>query len=52
MRIVNHPILTFANKEKVTFIFNNQELEGLAGEPIVAALHAAGIKVLRHRSSL
>jgi hypothetical protein len=32
----------------VKFLFNGAELEGYAGEPIAAALHAAGIKVLKH----
>lgn len=50
MRITDHPILTFAAKETVGFTFNGQALEGLAGEPIAAALHAAGIRTLRHSS--
>ncbi len=48
MRITNHPILNFPVKEKVVFSFNGQELNGFAGEPIIAALHAAGVRVLRH----
>ncbi|GBG56212.1 (2Fe-2S)-binding protein [Sporomusaceae bacterium FL31] len=48
MRIIDHPILHFDNKEMVSFTFNGQQLEGIAGEPIAAALHAADIKVLRH----
>ncbi|WP_425061072.1 Hydrogen cyanide synthase subunit HcnA [Sporomusa carbonis] len=52
MRITNHPILTFPDKTKVRFYFNGQELEGYAGEPIAAALHAAGITVLRHSHEL
>ncbi|BBB92997.1 MAG TPA: (2Fe-2S)-binding protein [Methylomusa anaerophila] len=48
MRITNHPILTFAQGNFVKFTFNGQELEGIAGEPIAASLHAAGIKVFRH----
>ncbi|QDR80711.1 (2Fe-2S)-binding protein [Sporomusa termitida] len=52
MRIINHPILTFPEKSKVKFCFNGQQLEGYTGEPIAAALHAAGITVLRHSHGL
>jgi len=48
MRITNHPILAFPEREKVLFIFDGETLEGFSGEPIVAALHAAGVRVLRH----
>jgi predicted molibdopterin-dependent oxidoreductase YjgC len=52
MRINSHPILTFPNRQKVTFHFDGKEVQGLEGEPIVAALHAAGIKKLRHSPHL
>lgn len=48
MRITEHPVITFSQSEKVNFTFDGQSIEGVAGEPIVAALHAAGIRVLRH----
>lgn len=48
MRIINHPILTFPEQEMVTFTLNGQKIDGVAGEPIAASLHAADIKVLRH----
>jgi predicted molibdopterin-dependent oxidoreductase YjgC len=32
----------------VKFLFNGEALEGYQGEPIAAALHALGIKVLQH----
>jgi len=48
MRIIDHPILSFDNREMVTFTLNGQKIEGVAGEPIAAALHAAGVKVLHH----
>ena len=48
MRITNHPILAFPEREKVVFTFDAEKLEGFSGEPIVAALHAAGVRVLRH----
>lgn len=48
MRIEEHPILQFAPKKEVTFTFEGKKLTGYEGEPIAAALHANGIKVLRH----
>lgn len=48
MRIKNHPVLKFDNKEEVTFIFEGNEMKGIKGEPIAAALHANNVKVLRH----
>ena len=50
MRIENHPILEFPQRETVQFVFDGKALEGLAGEPIAAALHAAGVRSLRHSS--
>lgn len=47
MRIKDHPILDFPEGKKVTFYFEGQPLEGYEGEPIAAALHDAGIRVLR-----
>lgn len=47
MRIREHPILTFPERRKVTFFFEGRPLEGYEGEPIAAALHAAGVRVLR-----
>ena len=48
MRIENHPILAFADAATVEFTFNGQALSGREGEPIAAALHDAGVRVLRH----
>ncbi|WP_027365360.1 (2Fe-2S)-binding protein [Desulfotruncus alcoholivorax] len=48
MRIDEHPVLTFTRGKKVTFYFDGKKIEGYEGEPIAAALHAAGVKVLRH----
>ena len=50
MRIENHPILEFPQRETVQFVFDGKALEGLDGEPIAAALHAAGVRSLRHSS--
>ena len=47
-RITNHPILgEIEEKKKVTFSYDGKQLEGYEGEPISAALKAAG--VMRHR---
>lgn len=48
MRVQEHPILTFTRGNKVKFYFDGQEIEGYEGEPVAAALHAAGVRVLRH----
>lgn len=47
MRIVEHPILTFKNGQEVGFIFEEQKMTGVEGEPIAAALHANGVRELR-----
>jgi len=52
MRIKDHPILTFPEGKKVTFSFDGRELEGYEGQPIAAALHDAGIRVLRESPKL
>ena len=50
MRITTHPVLPFEHGEKVSFTFEGKTMEGYAGEPIAAALHAAGVRELReHR---
>jgi hypothetical protein len=48
VRIADHPILSFPEREKVGFTFEGETLEGFSGEPIGAALHAAGVRTLRH----
>ncbi len=48
MRISEHPILEFKNGKKVKFTFNGITYEGLEGEPILAALHAAGVRTIGH----
>lgn len=52
MRIENHPVLQFDRGEKVTFLYNGQEIEGYTTETIAAALHAAGIRRLGHSPEL
>jgi predicted molibdopterin-dependent oxidoreductase YjgC len=47
VRVQDHPILDFAPRREVSFVFEGRELNGYEGEPIAAALHAAGVRVLR-----
>lgn len=48
-RIKEHPILGEASEKKiVTFFYDGQEMQGLEGEPIAAALKAAGVMVHRY----
>lgn len=48
MRIEKHPVLEFEKKREVKFIFEGKELTGYENEPISAALHANGVKELKH----
>ena len=52
MRITDHPILRFEHGPTVQFTFDGRELEGMEGEAIAAALHAAGVRVLSHSHGL
>jgi predicted molibdopterin-dependent oxidoreductase YjgC len=48
-RIEQHPIIDFSTRGKRVFIFvNGQKIAAYEGEPIAAAIIAAGIKVFRH----
>lgn len=47
MRIKKHPILEFNRDKKITFTYNGREIKAYEGETIAAALHAAGIRVLK-----
>ncbi|MBM3306840.1 MAG: (2Fe-2S)-binding protein, partial [Candidatus Eisenbacteria bacterium] len=47
MRITEHPILTFRRGREILFELDGRELTGYEGETIAAALHAAGVRVLR-----
>ncbi len=51
-RIEEHPILQFKRKKKIKFYFEDREVEAFEGETVAAALHAAGIRVLRHTPNL
>lgn len=48
LRIEKHPILEFSKGREVQFIFDGKTITGYEGEPISAALHAAGVRVFRH----
>ena len=48
-RIAEHPVLGVPEKGKlVKFTYDGQEIEGCEGEPIAAALKAAGVMVHRY----
>lgn len=48
-RISEHPILGEQEKgRKVTFTYDGKEMEGFEGEPIAAALRAAGVMAHRY----
>ncbi|MGN0438935.1 MAG: (2Fe-2S)-binding protein [Lachnospiraceae bacterium] len=48
-RITEHPILGVQEKGRlVTFTYNGKEVTGYEGEPIAAALKAAGLMVHRY----
>ncbi|MDO5783887.1 MAG: (2Fe-2S)-binding protein [Eubacteriales bacterium] len=48
-RIEEHPILGIPEKGKlVTFIYNGKPMQGCEGEPIAAALRAAGVMTHRY----
>ena len=47
MRIDHHPILVFERGPRIEFELDGRKLYGHEGETIAAALHAAGVRVLR-----
>ncbi len=48
MRITKHPILTFPEREEISFIFEGQPVKGYKGDTIASALHALGVKTLSY----
>jgi len=46
MRIKEHPILTFEEKKKLSFLFDGKIVFGYEGDTIASALHAMGVKTL------
>lgn len=52
-RVTRHPILEFdTTRAHVHITVNGRQLEALAGEPIAAAILAAGIRVFRRTPKL
>ncbi len=52
-RISKHPILDFADRGPwVRITVNGASIEAREGEPVAAAMLAAGLKVFRHTSKL
>jgi sarcosine oxidase subunit alpha len=47
-RIDRHPILTFEERNPVSFVFEGRPMTGRRGETIAAALAANGIRLFRH----
>ena len=47
MRIDDHPLLPGTAADEVRFTFNGRTYVGREGEPVAAALLAAGVRVLR-----
>ncbi len=47
MRVIRHPILKPRQTRHVTIYYNGSPLEAQDGEPVAAALLAAGIRVFR-----
>ena len=47
MRVINHPILPVEDKKIVTMYYNGSPMEAREGEPVAAALMAAGIRSMR-----
>lgn len=52
MYIKKHPILAFKRGRRVEFFFDGKKMPGYEGEPIAAALHANGVRVLRRSIKL
>jgi len=47
MRVIRHPILPLDDAAELTIVFDGAEIPAKAGEPIAAALLAAGVRVMR-----
>lgn len=48
MRISEHPIMGNAKQPDVTIIFDGKPIPAVKGEPVAAALMAAGVMTLRY----
>lgn len=51
-RISSHPVIEFARGREIEFTFEGMPVPGYEGEPIAAALHAAGVFTLSHSPRL
>jgi len=51
-RLKKHPVLDFERGKKISFKYNGKKIKAYKGETIAAALHAAGVKKLKHSSRL
>jgi len=50
-RVIDHPVLgPAARRSRVTILFAGEPVEAFAGEPVAAALLAAGVRVFRTTS--
>jgi predicted molibdopterin-dependent oxidoreductase YjgC len=47
VRIYDHPVLESKRGREVKFSLDGRDMTGIEGEPIAAALHAAGVRILR-----
>lgn len=52
MRIKKHPILTFPEREEISFIFEGKKVIGYQGDTIASALHDLDIKTLSYSIKL
>ncbi|MCR3906349.1 MAG: (2Fe-2S)-binding protein [Tenericutes bacterium] len=52
MRIKKHPILTFPDREEISFIFEGKKVKGYQGDTIASALHDLDIKTLSYSIKL
>lgn len=46
MRVKKHPILSFDEKQKLSFTYDGKDVYGYTGDTIASALHALGIRRL------
>ena len=48
MRVMDHPILDEGRQEDTYILFDGKRIPAVTGEPIAAALLAAGVRTFRH----
>lgn len=52
LRVIRHPVLDIDTKEKITIYYNGKAVEAIKGEPVAAALTAAGVRAFRKTGKL